>query len=76
MSMAMALIFSLLGLSGASSNGQETSLLSYVIFGRADFTAAALDVAAQSQWLLASVMLNAVMPTRQDWTFNSFSRSR
>jgi hypothetical protein len=64
----------IIGAPFADPNGQSYAGESYVIFGRADFTASALDVATLepiNQLVSSGSTDNAVMPTRQDWTFGS-----
>ncbi len=63
----------LIGAPGADSNGQYNAGESYVIFGRADFTAVVLNVGTLEPFaqLLASNAANAVMSTGQNWTFGS-----
>jgi hypothetical protein len=63
----------IIGSPGTAANSQNSPGESYVIFGRADFTAAALNVGTLAPFtqLLASNTGNAVISTEQKWAFGS-----
>ncbi len=58
---------------GADPNGQYNAGESYVLFGRVDFTTAALNVSTLEPFeqLFASNTGNAVISTGQNWTLGS-----